>query len=563
LRYLPLFNYFRVPSRFFFLYSFSAAILAATTFDYLLVCARVTTQWAREQKIALALIAGLLAVIVVLVPALSLDVWLSVWVWLPVVLACFAAWLILVARRGLFTRTTLTTLALGVTLLDLALFASVWVKTYDAMTPVDDFYKPPSTLSVLKNLSPQEGRTLTSLWIYPWMITMRASLYPNVSLIYGVPSAIGYTPLLPQRTGVYLDKMSARMMNLMNVRYYLMPQLLPVDVKTEGEDLENVFAPDFLQHYFTISPTAAAQIKIVSSLAQSVDLRDGEVVAEIGVVTQDGRWFTLPLRAGVETAEWAYERSDVLKVIKHSRPLIATTFPALSAFPTEAHPGHNYLAQFDVTRGGKPINITGIIIFSAIPSGLLHIERVMLVAPDGKEVSLAHLVGRSDQTLIYRTNEVAVFENHDTLPRAFLVHDARVADDEATLKEMTRDDFEPLQTLILASGTPLRNGDAQSTDESVRVLDYQPERVILSVQASAEAYLLLADSWSPGWIARVDGVETPIQRADLIFRAVRVSTGAHQVEFEYKPVSLYVGAAVSVIALVILGVVVTLRKIVV
>jgi uncharacterized membrane protein YfhO len=61
----------------------------------------------------------------------------------------------------------------------------------------------------------------------------------------------------------------------------------------------------------------------------------------------------------------------------------------------------------------------------------------------------------------------------------------------------------------------------------------------------------------------VDGVETPIQRADLIFRAVRVSTGAHQVEFEYKPVSLYVGAAVSVIALVILGVVVTLRKIVV
>jgi hypothetical protein len=34
---------------------------------------------------------------------------------------------------------------------------------------------------------------------------------------------------------------------------------------------------------------------------------------------------------------------------------------------------------------------------------------------------------------------------------------------------------------------------------------------------------------------------------------VRVAPGDHQIEFEYRPISLYVGAAISVIALLIVG----------
>ncbi len=556
LRYLPLFNYFRVPSRLFFLYSFAAAILAAITFNFLLERAQVTTQLTRGQKTAIALFALVIAVIVGLVPALPLDFWLSVWVWLPFVFLLITTWIILGARRGLFTRTTLATIAVGLTVIDLALFAAVYSKTYDLMVSVEDFYKPPSTLSVLKNLSPQDGRVLTSHWIYPVMVTMRESLYPNVSMIYDVPNAIGYTPLLPQRTSEYLEEPTAPMISLMNVRYYLMPQMLPVDSKTEGEDLENDFAPDFLTHYSTFAPTTATKIKVVSSLAQSVDLRDGDIVAQIGLVTQDGQWLTVPLRAGYDTAEWAYERTDVRKVIKHSLPPIATTFPARSAFPTESHLGHNYLAQSDITRDGKPVDVTGIIVFPKIAPGLIHIERIGLVTPESGEVSIATLVGRTDQTLIYRTNEVAVFQNQEVLPRAFLVHDARIADDQTTLKEIAKDDFKPLENLILASGAPVRNGNAQRPDESVSIISYKPERVVLSVQAKGDGYLLLADAWYPGWVARVDGVETPIERADHIFRAVRVGAGAHQIEFEYRPLSLYVGALTSLSAMLILGAVI-------
>ncbi|HEX7594627.1 MAG TPA: YfhO family protein, partial [Anaerolineae bacterium] len=552
LRYLPLFNYFRVPSRFFYWYTFAAAILAAITFDELLTRARAAQAWTRAQRTTLGALVALVAALIVLVRALPLETWLAAWVWLPLILALFAAWVLLGARRGLFSRVTLTMLALGVVVIDLGCFAAVYSKTYDEMMPLADFSAKPQTLSMLKDLSPQDGRVLTSLWIYPVPETMRESMYPNLSMTYNVPNAIGYTPLISERTGKYLEQINAPMLSLSNIRYYLIPQMLPVDPQTEGDDLKNQFAPDFIGPSMTFASTAAAKIKIISSLAQSVDLRDGDPVARVSVMTLGGDSFSFSLRAGIDTAEWAYERSDVRKVIQHSMPPVATTFPAFSGFPVEQHVGHNYLAQIDVTLNGQPRPITGISITPLINPGLLHIEKISFVAPDGAETSLAHLIGRSDQTLIYRdAQHVAVFANPDALPRAFLVHAAHLADDDAALKEMTQDTFAPLQSLILADGTPMQGEGAQRADEQVQIVDYQPERVVLSVHASAPGYVLLADAWYPGWAAKVDGVDAPIHRADYIFRAVAVSAGTHQIVFEYRPTTLYLGAAVSALALLI------------
>ena len=560
LRYLPLFNYFRVPSRFFFWYSFAAAMLAAIAFDYLLARARVTMRLTREQKIAMACFALLIALVAGLMPAVPLESWLAVWVWLPLVFALVAAWVLLGARRGLFTRTTLIALVIGLTALDLACFAAVYSKTYDAMTTLQDFYAPPRSLEFVKDLKPQDGRILSSLWIYPVLSTMRETLYPNISMIYGVPNAISYTPLIPQRTGDYIEKMNAPMFNLLNVRYYLLPQLLPVDAKTEGDDLNNDFALNVVLHYATFPARPLTKIKVESSIAQSVDFPTGTPVARVQVMCEDGM-LTIPLRAGNDTAEWAYDRTDVLKVVKHARPEIATTFPARSAFPTEDHAGHTFLAQFDLTREGKPCNASGVYIFPLISYGLIRVERVLLVAPDGSADSLAQITGQSEQSLIYRSNYVAIYRNEDALPRTFLVHDAHLADDDAALKEMTRNDFKPRETLILADGNAIRAGGAQQPGEFARIDEYKPERVVVSARVNADAYLLLTDSWYPGWLARVDGVDAPIQRADLIFRAVRLAPGEHRIEFEYRPPSLYVGVGISAIALLVLvGVLVVSRR---
>jgi hypothetical protein len=562
LRYLPLFNYFRVPSRFFFWFAFAATVLAAIAFDGLIARARESLRLTRAQKTILLVLVLIIATLVGAMPQVPLDAWLAAWAWLPLALALIGAWILLGARRGLFARATLVTLAIGVTMIDMIFFAAVYAKTYDEMSPLEEFHARPRSLSVLKNVSPSDGRILTSLWIYPVPSTMRESLYPNTSMMYGVPSGIGYTPLIPQRTSDYLENINAPMLNLGNIRYYLMPQMLPVNPKDEGEDLHNQFAPEFIGQYIGFPRTSAARLKIRSSLGQSVNWSDGEPVARIGLTAEDGEWYFFSLRAGLDTAEWAYERTDVRKDIRHAMPPIATSFPALSAFPVEQHSGHTYLAEFDVTRNGQPRAIAGIFIFPLVHPGLIHIEQIYFVSPEGSETSLAQLIGRGDHRLIFRSQHVAVFENPDALPRAFLVHDARAASDGAALKEMSDDTFTPRETLLLADGAPMREGGAQRADEQVQITEYKPERVTLSVHASAPGYLLLADAWHPGWVARVDGVETPIRRADLIFRAVPVSAGTHQIEFEYKPMSLYIGAAVSALAaLIVIGIFVASRRI--
>lgn len=72
-----------------------------------------------------------------------------------------------------------------------------------------------------------------------------------------------------------------------------------------------------------------------------------------------------------------------------------------------------------------------------------------------------------------------------------------------------------------------------------------PNSVSLSVSTQQGGYLVLADSWYPGWLATIDGEPVEVLRADYLFRAVYVPAGVHQLDFRYHPLSLYIGLAIS------------------
>ncbi len=67
--------------------------------------------------------------------------------------------------------------------------------------------------------------------------------------------------------------------------------------------------------------------------------------------------------------------------------------------------------------------------------------------------------------------------------------------------------------------------------------------------------LVFTDADYPGWRAYLDGIETPIRRANEAFKAVVVPPGTHRVEFVFRPVRVYVGAGMSLATLlaVLLG----------
>lgn len=144
-----------------------------------------------------------------------------------------------------------------------------------------------------------------------------------------------------------------------------------------------------------------------------------------------------------------------------------------------------------------------------------------------------------------------VYENPRVVPRAYVAYDARVAPDQATaLTWMLRLIFDPFRFVVLertGGAAPVALESAMPI-QAADVVSYDPTRVEISAKARARAYLVLTDTWYPGWTARVDGKPAEIVRANYMFRAVALEPGEHRVTFVYEPSSLRVGTAISILA---------------
>jgi hypothetical protein len=151
-----------------------------------------------------------------------------------------------------------------------------------------------------------------------------------------------------------------------------------------------------------------------------------------------------------------------------------------------------------------------------------------------------------------REGPVALHENGDALPRAFLVGEARPIPDRAErLAALADPGFRP-DLWAYSEGSIPGLGPAGSSDSpgEARLTMHEDERVVVAVDAERPALLVLSDAWYPGWHARVDGDERTIHRINHVFRGVVVQPGDREVEFRYEPASFRRGRLVSLAALV-------------
>ncbi len=90
-----------------------------------------------------------------------------------------------------------------------------------------------------------------------------------------------------------------------------------------------------------------------------------------------------------------------------------------------------------------------------------------------------------------------------------------------------------------------------STTGNAKVVNYEPERVMIQTQSDTNGYLILTDTFYPGWVATVDGEQKEIMQVYGLFRALEIGAGSHTVEFRFEPMSLKVGMMISVVSLIV------------
>jgi uncharacterized membrane protein YfhO len=121
---------------------------------------------------------------------------------------------------------------------------------------------------------------------------------------------------------------------------------------------------------------------------------------------------------------------------------------------------------------------------------------------------------------------------------------------------MREPDFSPFETVVLQesqshnAAPDARHPESRFVDNATtQILHYEPEVISAVVNTPTAGWLVLTDAWYPGWDATVDGEHVPVERADILFRAIPVPAGEHNVEWNYQPGSYRLGLAVSLCAL--------------
>jgi hypothetical protein len=130
------------------------------------------------------------------------------------------------------------------------------------------------------------------------------------------------------------------------------------------------------------------------------------------------------------------------------------------------------------------------------------------------------------------------------LGRAWVVPAARTVPSDETLAALADPAFDPAAEVLLDRPVPATEYPASSIQYQVTLQD-APNRVTIRATLDAPGYLVMADTWVPGWTATVDGTPADVLRANYAFRAVRLEAGDHVVELAYRPWTAAFGFGLS------------------
>lgn len=233
---------------------------------------------------------------------------------------------------------------------------------------------------------------------------------------------------------------------------------------------------------------------------------------------------------------------------------------SLAMHGLELAAGHhpNDLARYRELIGmagsGLPLNLT--------PPFHPNVARILnvryLLWPDRDYGPLEAFAGPDPLTLVERLqfadgSPYSTLYEYPGLPRARLVGEALVVG-EAEVLDVVLDParYDPATQVVLSEAPPL-DLEGPGLTGSVEWIEKTPNRTTLDVEVSGAGLLVIADNWFPGWTAYVDGVESPVLRADHTLRAVPVRGGRHRVEFRYASDLLRASLAVSILCGLILA----------
>lgn len=399
---------------------------------------------------------------------------------------------------------------------------------------------------------------------------------PNVSLLRGLPEVGGYNPLRLRRHAELLDAMAegglsgtslrgaSQAANLLGARYLLLPRRAdapPSFVRHGATWSEKDWELDFGRNCpepseqevpLRLPGVAGCGFAVVSCMGHAARLPDGAPVLAVDVEQADGTRKTYTLRAGIHTAETAWERLDHNGAVAHRMPSVFRSFRSMDANGVACR-DHHYVASIAFA---SPRRVQRMRLRWVGPDGvLLKLFKLTLLGSERAEdfpvTESASIIGDSKR---WRPVADGIWENREALPRAWLTrravcldaHAVREVVDRGVLPDGTA--FDPKSTALVEEPVRLGPEGSPGPGGTVEVVRATSTGLELSTRTTQAELLITSDVYYPGWRATIDGVPTHMFRTNYLLRGVVVPAGNHTVRFVFRPTSFYIGCAVTALA---------------
>jgi hypothetical protein len=157
------------------------------------------------------------------------------------------------------------------------------------------------------------------------------------------------------------------------------------------------------------------------------------------------------------------------------------------------------------------------------------------------------------QPPVYRGQNCYVYRFRDPTPHAYFCPRAKWVPEGGALETLLRDPIDPRTQVVLEAAQPRDGGDPSSAAFApAKTTWLGPNRFLVTLECPAAGFVVVNETWYPGWRVEDSGRHATILRANHLFMAVPVAEGAHELEFTFSSLSVRWGGWITLLSTAVL-----------
>ncbi len=160
--------------------------------------------------------------------------------------------------------------------------------------------------------------------------------------------------------------------------------------------------------------------------------------------------------------------------------------------------------------------------------------------------------------IIYpKDNQKIASKNYDTFGNAWIASDIEwVNTPNEEIDAIANTDVKNVAIINNEFRQVVGDFKASPAEGTIQLVDYQPNQLKYSFDSSKDELVVFSEIWtSKGWTMWIDGVESPLFRADYILRSAIIPAGQHEIVMRYEPSIWRIGNTIQLITslLILIG----------